>query len=346
MTTEWLKKIQIVFCYAHKDEKLLKELKAHLVVLQRLKMTSVWHDRDITAGMEWERETNAYLNTADIILLLISPDFLASEYCYSVEMGQAMERHEREGIYVIPILLRPVDYEGTPISQLDILPADRKPITWFNRDRVFSDIAKHIRKVVESLLFRKLIDEGDTQFAVSRYSEALKAYEQALQLNASDASTISKKGGTLVELKQYSEALVAYEQALQFDSNSAVLQSKRGAILFSLKQYDEAVTAYKQAIQLDPRDAILYKKKGDILCSLRRYEEALEAYEQATQLESSDADACYAKANTFLELKRYDEALAAYEQTLQLDPTKADYYKGKGNVLLKLVTIVAREEPF
>src|SRR6266487_4558204 len=107
------KTIDIFFCYAREDEGLLNQLKTHLKALQRQELIDTWHDRNISAGTEWEREINKHLNEADIILLLISPDFMASDYCYSVEMKRALERHKAGEAYVIPIILRPVDWEET-----------------------------------------------------------------------------------------------------------------------------------------------------------------------------------------------------------------------------------------
>ena len=112
--------VKIFFCYAREDEALLKKLKTHLKPLQRQGLIDVWYDRDITAGTEWEREIKEHLNTAQIILLLVSPDFMNSDYCYSVEMQRALQRHEAREASVIPIILRPVSWEGAPFSKLQI----------------------------------------------------------------------------------------------------------------------------------------------------------------------------------------------------------------------------------
>src|SRR5437868_5363613 len=103
--------VKIFFCYAHEDEELLNRLKKQLKPLEKKDFIKVWYDREINAGTEWEQEIIEHLNTAHIILLLISPDFMASDYCYSVEMKRAMERHERHEAYVIPIILRRVHWE-------------------------------------------------------------------------------------------------------------------------------------------------------------------------------------------------------------------------------------------
>src|SRR5437667_2287870 len=134
--------VKIFFCYAHEDEALLNKLKTHLKPLQRQGLIDVWHDRDISAGTEWEQEISERLNEATIILLLVSPDFMNSDYCYSVEMKRALERHEREkACVVIPIILRPIDLQGVPFEKLQALPTNAELITcWRNRDEAFLDV--------------------------------------------------------------------------------------------------------------------------------------------------------------------------------------------------------------
>src|SRR5436309_328404 len=107
--------VKLFFCYAHEDEPLLNKLKSHLSPLQRQGLITVWYDRDISAGTEWNDEIDTHLRTADLILLLISPDFMASDYCYGIEMTRALERHKRREARVIPIILRPVYWQGEPL---------------------------------------------------------------------------------------------------------------------------------------------------------------------------------------------------------------------------------------
>ena len=147
-----MKEIELFFCYAQKDEKYLKELQKQLIPLQKKKLIGMWCDRDIDAGAEWQREIDSHLNTAHIILLLISPDFMASDYCYSVELEQAIMRHERGDARVIPIILRPVYWEGT-LGRLTALPTNTKPITsWPKQGQAFFNVSEGIRRVVEKLI--------------------------------------------------------------------------------------------------------------------------------------------------------------------------------------------------
>ena len=112
------KALKLFYSYAHKDERWRKRIETHLSTLRRHGIIAEWHDRNINAGVAWASEIDTHLTTADIILLLISPDFLASEYCYSIEMIRAMERHYAGEARVIPIILRPTHWKGTPFEQL------------------------------------------------------------------------------------------------------------------------------------------------------------------------------------------------------------------------------------
>lgn len=138
--------------YSHKDSDLREELETHLSNLRRQGKIKAWHDRAIEAGAEWDAEIKANLESAHVILLLISPRFMASEYCYDKEMQLAMERHNARTARVIPIILKPVDWKDTPFSRLQVLPTDGKPInTWDNQDEAFLNVVQGIRRAVESL---------------------------------------------------------------------------------------------------------------------------------------------------------------------------------------------------
>src|SRR6202165_5992878 len=120
--------VSMFLSYAHEDEPLRKELEKHLSLLQRQGLVSTWQDRRITAGTNWAQEIDEHLNSASIILLLISSDFLASDYCYGMEMRRALERHNAGQARVIPLFLRPVDWEQAPFTHLQGLPNDGKAV--------------------------------------------------------------------------------------------------------------------------------------------------------------------------------------------------------------------------
>jgi hypothetical protein len=144
--------VEIFFSYSHKDATLLDKLVAHLSQLKHQGLIAGWHDRKIAAGTEWEREIDEHLNSARIILLLISADFLASGYCYGVEMKRALQRHEAGEARVIPIILRPCDWHTSLFGKLQALPEKAKPVTkWSNQDSAFTDVVRGIRAAVMEL---------------------------------------------------------------------------------------------------------------------------------------------------------------------------------------------------
>jgi tetratricopeptide (TPR) repeat protein len=145
-------RIEVFYAYAPEDETWVQELEKHLSLLQRQGIISTWHPRLIAAGEDWQHVIDIHFQKASIILLLISPDFLASDYCYGKEMKQALEREREKGVCVIPILLRPVDWQRAPFGHLRPLPSDATFLTeWTNLDRAFAEVTTGIRHAIENL---------------------------------------------------------------------------------------------------------------------------------------------------------------------------------------------------
>lgn len=144
--------VEVFYSYAHADASWRNELEKHLSLLHRRGVINAWSDRYIAPGTDWGQALDEHLERASIILLLISADFLASDYCYGVEMKRALERHQAKQACVIPILLRPVDWQGAPFAHLQALPTNAKAIvTWGNQDEAFADVAAGLRRAVEDL---------------------------------------------------------------------------------------------------------------------------------------------------------------------------------------------------
>jgi tetratricopeptide (TPR) repeat protein len=144
--------VEIFCCYAREDEAWLHKLETYLSSLMRQGLISLWYDRLIAPGTDWAKVLDAHLETASVILLLVSAHFLASDYCYSIEMKRALERHEAREALVIPILVRPVDWKAAPFAHLQALPTDAKPLTtWREQDRALTDVATGIRRVIEDM---------------------------------------------------------------------------------------------------------------------------------------------------------------------------------------------------
>jgi hypothetical protein len=137
--------------YSHRDEPFRHELETHLSPLRRQGLLSVWHDRRITPGDHVDDTISGHLDGADLILMLISADFVASEYCYAKEMARALERHQAKQARAISIVCRPCDFHGLPFEKFVLLPTDAKPVsTWSDRDAAWVDVVRGIRRALET----------------------------------------------------------------------------------------------------------------------------------------------------------------------------------------------------
>ncbi len=350
--------LEVFCCYAREDQALLLRLKKTLMLLQRQGLITIWSDIDIDAGTVWEQEIKKHLDSAHIILLLISPDFIASDYCYSIEMKRALDRHNQGSAQVIPILLRPTFCRNAPFAMLQMLPQNARPVTSRSDvDEAFNDIVEFIHQIVSEFQLigtntfvhrapskptsstsakEQWLVVGKEHHDKGRYTEALAAYEQAIRLDPNNASAYNGKGDVLYELQIYQEALNAFEQAIRLNLTYAEAHRNRGHTLSVLGHYQEALAAFEPAIRLNPSDASAYHGKGNALSTLKRYQEALVAYEQAIRLNPSDANMYLGKSTTLFSLSRYNEALAACSQAIRLDPNNANVYTNKGTTLFSL----------
>jgi hypothetical protein len=158
--------VEIFISYAHNDMSYRERLTNDLRPLQRQKRIQVWSDVAIELGTEWRKAIGRHLETAHIFLLLISSDFLASDYCWSVEMNRAMERHERGEARVIPIVVSTIArevWETAPFSKLQALPQDAKPIrSWRDKDQAYASIINGISKSIESITTTPSVPSSDT----------------------------------------------------------------------------------------------------------------------------------------------------------------------------------------
>jgi serine/threonine protein phosphatase PrpC len=224
---------KIFCCYAHEDEALLNKLKAHLRPLQRQGLIDVWHDQDISAGTEREQAINEQLNEAQIILLLVSPDFLASDYLFDIEVKHALERHERQEVHVIPIILRPVAWDETPFGKFQALPSEGKPVTsWLNLDEAFLDIARGIQKVVK------------VRFDVTDSSTLFQSSSSVQQMELEITSAYTEKDWLAVIRK--AELLIKQLP----ESVTAEIYRMQGLAFLEEDEKEQAINAFETALAL------------------------------------------------------------------------------------------------
>ncbi len=148
-----MSKAYIFTSYAHEDEALKTEMDKYLKVLKRSGKIDTWNDRALIPGQEWDKTIMDELNKANIILLLVSVDFNASDFIWEKELAEAMRRHEEGSAYVVPIILRKCQWTSLPYAKLQALPRNAQPITEFeNRDAAFTEVANGIERLVDHML--------------------------------------------------------------------------------------------------------------------------------------------------------------------------------------------------
>ncbi|MBN4004395.1 TIR domain-containing protein [Nostoc sp. LPT] len=274
--------LQLFFSYSHKDEALRDELANHLRTLTRQGVISSWHDRKILPGDEWDHQINDNLNTADIILLLVSSDFIGSSYCWDVEVTTAIERHNTGKARVIPVILRRVDWSDTPFAKLQFLPKNAEPVTsWTNRDEAFTNVAQGIRAAAQQLKaerqqklilarketaiaeYRQLVEEfaadGEISFVES---EILKDLQERLGLTDEEARTVRDKA--LEPYGKYKENLDRYKQIFTklVNEQEYPLKEKDKADLKKLQQY---LKLKDEDVALIDNEAEVQKQEAEIL---------------------------------------------------------------------------------
>jgi hypothetical protein len=218
---------KLFFSYSHKDESLRDELAKHLTILEWQGVISSWHDRKILPGEEWDYQINDNLKTADIILLLVSSDFLYSKYCWDVEVKRAIERHNTGEACVIPVILRSVDWVGAPFARMQALPKNAEPVVsryWHTQDDAFTDVAKGIRAAVEALKQKREKRQREQESEIRRQQEA-----EALQRHREQEEAEIRQQEHKAEIRRQEEAeRLKQEQAEAEKLRQTELASEKG----------------------------------------------------------------------------------------------------------------------
>lgn len=143
---------RVFISYAHADEADRVRLEAHLAPMVREGLIDVWHDRVIEAGADWLSAIEGRLDTADIVVLLVSADFVASIFCFEQELAGALRRHQNDGVHLLPVIVKPVDFMNLPFAKFQALPRNIVPVSmWGNIDAAWLDVAQGVRRVVEEM---------------------------------------------------------------------------------------------------------------------------------------------------------------------------------------------------
>ncbi len=200
---------QVFFSYCHKDEDLRDRLEAHLSMLKRDGVIETWHDRRISAGEEWKGKIDGALEQADVILLLVSADFLNSYYCFDVELRRAMQRHVAGEARVIPIILKHCDWHSASFGKLQAAPRDGKPIvSWTDLDEAFLNVVQMLRTAITSLSKQpRSASKATSQSSLEDLSSTNKsAVSSTKDIGSSSAMELQPRSSNLRLKKTFTEA--------------------------------------------------------------------------------------------------------------------------------------------
>jgi hypothetical protein len=197
--------------YSHQDAAMLDGLHKHLAQLRRDNIITTWTDRDIDAGATLDTTISAALAKSKLFLALLSPDYLASHYCYDVEFKTALDRHERGDITIVPIIVEPCDWQNSPFGDLKAIPRDGKAVsTWDNRNTAFLDVIQNLRRLATSPAAQDITPSPNvpgTAPALSRNYRVKQDFD-TIQRNEFIAKTFEEIG---TYLKRYVDEVITLE---------------------------------------------------------------------------------------------------------------------------------------
>ncbi len=370
---QFTENIEICFAYSHKDEKRKDKLNKHFRSLQREGVRIYWYKNTIQEGYDWYSEMPHNLNTAHIIGLLISPDFLNDSW-YQQFVRQAMRRHLEEEICVIPILLRSVDFRGEPYDKLRVLPSNGEPVDsrfWKNQgnqDKAFFDIAQDIRAEIEEIR-TKIRKYQEHQQRLERYENNFKelylgnplSNEDRQQLNnlrkhlnitEEDAAQVKNQVIRAITKQTTSQSklisgaffiliitivsILSIRLFVSSVSMSSEELSEQGTTHYEQKDFQKAIDKFSQAIKREPNNDTYYHKRANSYYSQNNFQKAIEDYTQAIRIKPDNATYYNYRGHAYYRQNNFQKAIEDYTQAIRLDPNNSEAYEYRGYAQSKL----------
>ncbi len=215
------KKIKIFCSYSHKDEEIKDELEKHLSIYKRIGLIELWTDRKILPGENWSLRINDEIENSDVVLFLVSADFISSDYCFEVEVKKAIKQHEMGQSVVVPIILRECNWEGAPFEYIQGLPTDMKPIVskhWFSKDEGYNNVSLNLGKIIKVFLQKKKQGEIDEFNAlpdsIESYINFIEKYKNGEYVNQVKSRLIEMDEENAWKLANSESTLHSYKSYL------------------------------------------------------------------------------------------------------------------------------------
>ncbi|MEH2157225.1 toll/interleukin-1 receptor domain-containing protein [Nostoc sp.] len=329
--------IKLFFAHSNsrKDEKLRKDLESHLSSLQPLRVSINWQKNQTLVGRDWKQEIYQQLNTSQVIVLLVSPDFLAANDCRNITK-RAMELDSTGKARVIPVKLRPIDnWQATPFGHLQCLPYNGEPITnsrfWSRQDDAFVNIVEKIREEVEK------IQEDQRQLQLIREQQKSEIFTSINHFISSHSLNRIIRGinvppfsvGIAASVIGIAVLLVFCHSSPQMQVNNLLIQ---GQDKLERRDYQGASEDYTEAIKIDPKNINAYIKRGHARHFLKDYQGAIKDYTQAIKIDPKNVNAYIKRGDAQYSIKKYQAAIDDYSKAIRLSPDSVDAYRNRGFV--------------
>jgi len=336
--------LRIFISYSHQDDELCKQFLDHLSQLEREGLIAPWSDQHLTAGEDWAGAINENLNSAHVVILLVSRGFLASKYCNDVEMDRAIERDQKGETRVVPLILRPCDWKTSRFSRLQALPKGGKPIVdWRTRDHGFLDAVEGLRRLIQEICNPAPAPVRAVQTTMRRNpwrwagASILAAMLLAGWWLSSSSRHYLKQGTDLLNVGRYADARGALEKAKRLNPLSGAaacgleaveLDAMRSNQVRFERRLGEAKNAY-------PRCAYVKMLSGDQKYSAKDLKGALTEYQGAVRREPQLAEA-YFDMGRILDVEGDpDGALKPYQKAAELSPGTSAYHNNLADLYFR-----------
>ncbi|HYW44789.1 MAG TPA: toll/interleukin-1 receptor domain-containing protein [Bryobacteraceae bacterium] len=336
--------LRVFVSYSHHDDKLCERFLVYLGQLERQGLIEPWEDRSIVAGEDWDHEINESLDAAHVIVLLVSADFLTSDYCNDVEMKRALDRRHESGVRVVPVILKRCEWQTSPLGSLQALPKGGVPVEdWKTNDRGFDNVVKGLRGSIRDLCGHAPVGVQVAQMAVRRHPWrwAAGALSAALLLALygmwSNGQRYLKQGTDLLNVGRYADARPALQSAKRFNPLSGKAGCGLDAVELDALRSDRVRFEQRssEASREHPGCAYLKVLTGDEKYRLGDRKGALAEYAEAVKREPKLAEA-YFDMGRILDLEDdRDSALKEYEKAVQLSSETPRYSHNLGDLYFR-----------
>ena len=324
----------ICIVYAHEDAQQKEELAAALAVMRDNKEIDIWHDNEMLPGDRWCTAIKKHIDTADILLYLVSAHSLASTACNS-ELTGVM----RQNMHIIPIILEPCDWRRYPIAGTDVLPLSGKALSAYKpRSRGWQEVAEGIRRCIhtmaeqEAVITDMLLQFANFRAMLNQTAAAIEVYNHIIAEDPRHVAAYNNRGIAIKRSGNLKQAIDDLTTVISLDPQMIDAYNNRGTTWGMMGKYTKAMADFTAAIDIDPYHATAYANRGFAKALVGKHAAAIIDYNKAIAINPQMANTYHNRGHAHFDIKQYTEAVADFNTAIALDPQMANAYYSRGLV--------------